>query len=137
MLRAVKLLNFGLPGSMNLLTFSLPKTPLGWDNIQHFLRLAQHNPFGQNGCFAVCALRDFPIIPEPAQSFLLDYLARLRSCLLRNVANNETQLSPEIITEFVLTLFLGLCFEPALSSDTTQADTLIVALKSLYVPLGR
>jgi lipopolysaccharide biosynthesis glycosyltransferase len=26
MLRAVKLLNFGLPGSMNLLTFSLPKT---------------------------------------------------------------------------------------------------------------
>jgi AcrR family transcriptional regulator len=40
--------------------------PLGWDNIEQFLKLGPRNTEGQKGCFAISSMRELAILPPAA-----------------------------------------------------------------------
>ena len=44
----------------------LTATPLGWNNIERFLKIGPCTMEGQKGCFAVSSIREFAILPLEA-----------------------------------------------------------------------
>ena len=56
----------GRPGNFSLLMVE----PLGWDNIEQFLKLGPRNTEGQKGCFAVSSIRELAILPPEAIEML-------------------------------------------------------------------
>src|SRR5580692_9163065 len=52
--------------------------PLGWDNIERFLKFVIENAPGQKGCFCVSAMRELDILPPEAAKILADSRVKLK-----------------------------------------------------------
>src|ERR1700674_2268702 len=59
----------------------LTAKPLGWRNIERFLRLAPGNSEGQKGCFSVSSMRELPILPPEAAALVARSRAKLKHLL--------------------------------------------------------
>ena len=44
----------------------LTAEPLGWNNVERFLKMGPCSMEGQKGCFAVSSMREFAILPPEA-----------------------------------------------------------------------
>ena len=89
----------------------LTAEPLGWNNIERFLKMGPCSIEGQKGCFAVSSMREFAILPPEAVAII----TRSRSILKRLIAKNIEVERPN--AELVLTFFTGLSMEHNLSSS--------------------
>src|ERR1700737_1062712 len=63
----------------------LTAEPLGWKNIERFLKLAPCSLEGQKGCFSVNSMNQFAVLPRAAQKIVSKSHAFLKDLIARHV----------------------------------------------------
>ena len=113
----------------------LTNKPLGWHNIETFLKNGPLNKGKQQGCFSVNSMREFAILPDEAYGIVAENRALLQRLLAMNIEAEEPKMAPSAIAEMVLSFFSGLCIERNLksgkTSSTRKIDNFMTALRSL------
>ena len=97
----------------------LNEQPLGWDNIEKFLKFAYCAGSEQKGCFTVSSVQNFANIPAAACELLEKCFDELSATILRNIQAETTNMDARQITELVRIYFFGFCME--LTIDTKKA----------------
>ena len=93
----------------------LTTEPLGWGNIERFLRMGPSSLDGQKGCFAVSSMREFPILPPEAVTIVTRSRAKLKQLIAKNIEVERPKMDSNSLAELVLTFFTGLSMEQNLS----------------------
>jgi TetR/AcrR family transcriptional regulator, copper-responsive repressor len=113
----------------------LTKEPLGWKNVETFLRNGPLNKGDQQGCFSVNSMRELAILPDEAYRVLTENRAGLERLLVMNIEAEKPRMAPAAIGEMVLSFFSGLCIEHNLkhgkTPSTRKIKTFMTALRSL------
>jgi AcrR family transcriptional regulator len=113
----------------------LTKRPLGWKNVEMFLKNGPFNNGEQQGCFAVNSMRELAILPAEACGVVAESRVLLRRLLALNIEAQKPKMPASAIAEMVLSYFSGLCIErnlrPGKGSSTREIDTFMAALRSL------
>lgn len=99
----------------------LDTQPLGWSNIERFMRIGEGHPNGQRGCFSVSSIREFAILPVEAHEIITSVRGMLEPMLIRNIQAENPKMAAESIAELAMVFFSGLCIEQNLPS--AQAST--------------
>src|SRR6267154_6329238 len=95
----------------------LVSKPLGWNNVETFLRLALGCSADQKGCFAVNSMRELAGLPPAALDVILGSQQKLKRLITKNIAAGQPKIDPAIAADVVLTFFNGLCIEQNLNSS--------------------
>ena len=113
----------------------LTKEPLGWKNIEAFLKNGPLNKGEKQGCFAINSMREFAILPDEAYGAITENRALLQHLLAMNIEAEKPRMAPSAIAELVMSFFSGLCIEGNLksgkSSSTRKIDNFMEALRNL------
>jgi AcrR family transcriptional regulator len=113
----------------------LTKEPLGWNNVEAFLKHGPVNKAELKGCFAVNSMREFAILPNQAHAVVAENRARLQQLLARNIEAEKPRMDPNAIADMVLSFFSGVCIERNLKSgkgaSTRKTETLMQVLRGL------
>jgi AcrR family transcriptional regulator len=113
----------------------LTREPLGWNNVETFLKNGPLKKGEQLGCFSVNSMREFAILPDEAYGVVTENRALLQRLLAMNIAAEEPKMAPSAIAEMVLSFFSGLCIEGNLkagkTSSTRKVENFMTALRSL------
>src|SRR5882724_9037555 len=94
----------------------LTQEPLGWKNIETFLKLGPHSNKEQKGCFSISSMREFAILPDEAHAIVAQSRATMKRLLVKNIEAAGSTMDPESVAEMVLVFFSGLCIEYNLTS---------------------
>ena len=109
--------------------------PLGWDNIEQFLKLGPRNIEGEKGCFAISSMRELAILPPAAMEILGRSRVQLRQLIARNIEAEKPKLVVDDLAGMVMTFFAGLSVEQNLKSSRAsigrKVDGLMHVLRSL------
>src|SRR5580692_2150931 len=109
--------------------------PLGWDNIEQFLKLGPRTTEGQKGCFAISSMRELAILPPAAIEILGHSRVQLKQLIARNIEAEEPKGDVNDLVGMVLTFFAGLSVEQNLKSSRAsigrKVDNLMQVLRSL------
>jgi AcrR family transcriptional regulator len=95
----------------------LTAEPLGWNNIERFLKMGPCNMEGQKGCFAVSSMREFAILPPEAVGIITRSRTKLKQLIAKNIEVERPKMNADSLAELVLTFFTGLSMEHNLSSS--------------------
>jgi AcrR family transcriptional regulator len=113
----------------------LARKPLGWKNVESFLKNGPFNKGEQKGCFSVNSMREFAILPDEAYRVVTENRVLLQHLLAMNIEAEDPKMAPSAIAEIVLSFFSGLCIERNLKSGkasaTRKVDNFVTALRSL------
>lgn len=113
----------------------LTKEPLGWDNVEAFLKHGPLNKAEQKGCFSVNSMREFAILPDEAHAIVAENRATVQRLLATNIEAEKPRMDPHLIAEMVLAFFSGLCIEHNLksgkASSARKIESLMQMLRSL------
>jgi TetR/AcrR family transcriptional regulator, copper-responsive repressor len=113
----------------------LTKEPLGWKNIETFLKNGPLDKGEQQGCFSVNSMREFAILPDEAYGVVTENRALLERLLAMNIEVEKPRMAPSAIAEMVLSFFSGLCIERNLksgkASSTRKIANFMTALRNL------
>jgi TetR/AcrR family transcriptional regulator, copper-responsive repressor len=113
----------------------LTREPLGWENVESFLKNGPLNKGEQQGCFSVNSMREFAILPDEAYGVVTENRAQLQRLLAMNIETEKTKMAPSAIAEIVLSFFSGLCIERNLksgkASSTRKIENFMKALRNL------
>jgi AcrR family transcriptional regulator len=113
----------------------LTKAPLGWKNVETFLKNGPLNKGEQQGCFSVNSMREFAILPDEAYGVVTENRAVVQGLLAMNIEAEKPKMAPSAIAEMVLSFFSGLCIERNLksgkASSTRRIENFMTALRSL------
>ena len=113
----------------------LTKEPLGWKNIETFLRSGPLNKGEKQGCFAINSMREFAILPAEAYGAITENRTLVQHLLAMNIEAEKPTMAPSAIAEMVLSFFSGLCIERNLksgkASSTRKIENFMTALRSL------
>jgi AcrR family transcriptional regulator len=109
--------------------------PLGWDNIEQFLKLGPGNTEGQKGCFAISSMRELAILPPAAIEILGHGRMQLRQLVASNIEAEKPKLAVDDLAVMVMTFFAGLSVEQNLKSSRAsigrKVDNLMRVLRTL------
>jgi len=109
--------------------------PLGWDNIEQFLKLVPSSTEGQKGCFAISSMRELAILPPKAIEILRQSRVQLKQLIAKNIEAEKPKANVDELARMVLTFFAGLSMEQNLKSSRAatgrQVDGLMRVLRSL------
>jgi TetR/AcrR family transcriptional regulator, copper-responsive repressor len=94
----------------------LTSEPLGWGNIERFLKTGPCSLDGQKGCFACSSMREFPILPPEAVAIVTRSRSKLKQRIVKNIEVERPKMNADSIAELVLTFFTGLSMEQNLRS---------------------
>src|SRR5258705_8998525 len=94
----------------------LTAEPLGWKNIERFLKVGPCSMEGQKGCFAVSSMREFAILPPDAVGIITRSRNKLNQLIAKNIEVERPKMNADSLAELVLTFFTGLSMEQNLSS---------------------
>src|SRR3984885_14587165 len=113
----------------------LTKEPLGWKNVETFLKNGPLNKGEQQGCFSVNSMREFAILPDEAYGVVTENRALLQRLLAMNIEAEKPKMAASAIAEMVLSFFSGLCIERNLksgkASSTRKIENFMTALRNL------
>ena len=113
----------------------LTKEPLGWNNVETFLKNGPLNKGEQQGCFSINSMRELAILPDEAYGAVTENRALLQHLLAMNIEAEKTKMAASAIAEMVLSFFSGLCIERNLksskASSTRKIENFMTALRSL------
>jgi TetR/AcrR family transcriptional regulator, copper-responsive repressor len=113
----------------------LTREPLGWKNVETFLKNGPLNKGEQQGCFSVNSMREFAILPDEAYGVITENRRLLQRLLAMNVEAENPGMAPSAIAEMVLSFFSGICIERNLKSSkdssTRKIENFMTALRSL------
>src|ERR1700733_7085853 len=109
--------------------------PLGWGNIEQFLRLGPRTTEGQKGCFAVSSMRELAILPSAAIEMLGQGRVQLKQLIAKNIEAEKPKAKESDLASIVLTYFTGLSVEqnlkPSRAATGRKVDNLMRVLRSL------
>ena len=109
--------------------------PLGWDNIEQFLKLGPRTTEGQKGCFAVSSMRELAILPPAAIEMLGQGRVQLKQLIAKNIEAEKPKADVNDLASIVLTFFTGLSVEqnlkPSRAATVRKVDNLMRVLRSL------
>ena len=94
----------------------LTEEPLGWKNIETFLKRGPHRKEAQKGCFSISSMREFAILPDEVHAIVAQSRATMKRLLVKNIEAAGSAMDPESVAEMVLVFFSGLCIEYNLTS---------------------
>jgi len=100
----------------------LTAKPLGWKNIERFLKLAPYSLEGQKGCFAVNSMNQFAVLPVAAQEIVSESRAFVKDLIVRNVAAEKPAMKPAVLAEMILTFFTGITMEQHLKGSKASMN---------------
>ena len=103
--------------SLGLLTVE----PMGWDNIEQFLKLGPRNTEGQKGCFAISSMRELAILPLAAIEMLTHGRVQLKQLIAKNIEAEQPKTDVNDLASTVMTFFAGLSVEQNLKSSRAAA----------------
>src|ERR1700740_3067806 len=113
----------------------LTREPLGWKNVETFLKNGPLNKGEQQGCLSVNSMREFAILPNEAYGVVTENRALLQHLLAMNIEAEKPKMAPSAIAEMVLSFFSGLCIESNLkagkTSSTRKVENFMTALRGL------
>jgi TetR/AcrR family transcriptional regulator, copper-responsive repressor len=113
----------------------LTQEPLGWKNVEAFLKNGPLSKGEKQGCFSVNSMREFAILPAEAYGVVTENRALLERLLAMNIGAEKPRTDPSAIAEMVLSFFSGLCIErnlkPGRTSPNRKIDNFMTALRSL------
>jgi AcrR family transcriptional regulator len=96
---------------------TLTKQPLGWKNVQNFLKLC-YGSWGQKGCFSVNSMREFSDLPPKARQLMVANVTKIHQLLVENLAvERGREEDNDSLAGLVLTFFSGICLEQNLAPD--------------------
>src|ERR1700721_954890 len=98
----------------------LTAEPLGWNNIERFLKLGPCSLEGQKGCFAVSSMREFAILPTESVGIITRSRSKLKQLIAKNIQAERPKMNADSLAELVLTFFPGLSMAHNLSSSRTS-----------------
>jgi AcrR family transcriptional regulator len=109
--------------------------PLGWDNIEKFLKLGPRTTEGQKGCFAISSMRELAILPPEAMEMLGHSRMQLKRLIAGNIEAEKPKADVNDLAGVVMTFFAGLSVEQNLKASRAatgrKVDTLMQILRSL------
>ena len=97
----------------------LASEPLGWDNIERFLKAPPCDREGVKGCFAINSMREAAILPREAIGIISQSRSRLKKLIAKNIEGEQPETKADVRAELVLTFFTGLGMERNVSSSRT------------------
>ena len=100
----------------------LKAQPLGWGNIERFLRLGFGRDDDQRGCFAVNSMRELAGLPTEAQDIISSAQQKLTRLLIKNIEAEEPKLDASVIADVLLTFFHGFCIAQNLKSGKASSE---------------
>jgi AcrR family transcriptional regulator len=113
----------------------LTREPLGWRNVEAFLKHGPLNKGEKQGCFSINSMREFAILPDEAYGVVTENRELLQRLLSMNIDVEKPKMASSSIAEMVLSFFSGLCIESNLksgkASSTRKIDNFMTALRSL------
>jgi AcrR family transcriptional regulator len=113
----------------------LTANPLGWKNIERFLKLAPSSLEGQKGCFSVNSMNQFAVLPRAAQEIVSKSYAFLKDLIARNIEAEKPEMKPTVLAEMILTFFTGISMEQHLkvskASMNRKVDDFMKAVRKL------
>src|ERR1700740_1824744 len=83
----------------------LTKEPLGWNNVEAFLKNGPINRGDQQGCFSVNSMREVAILPNEAYGVVTENRALLQRLLAMNIEPERPKMAASAIAEIVLSFF--------------------------------
>ena len=112
----------------------LTAKPLGWNNIERFLKLAPCSLEGQKGCFSVDSMNQFALLPLAAQEIVEKSRTLLKELIAKNV-EAETSAKPTLLAGMILTFFTGISMEQHLkvskAATNRKVDDFMKAVRKL------
>jgi AcrR family transcriptional regulator len=104
----------------------LATEPLGWDNVEKYLRMAIGCWSGQKGCFSVSAMRELAILPPEARRIVGKSLKPIRRLLISNINAEQTRaghpgMDAASLADMTMTFFSGLSIEQNLAANAQAA----------------
>jgi AcrR family transcriptional regulator len=96
----------------------LMEQPLGWSNIEQFLKLCHGSwgCWGQKGCFSVNSMREFSDLPREARELMIGSVTQLRRQLIRNLsASRPGRRDNGLLADLIITFFCGISVEQNLA----------------------
>jgi AcrR family transcriptional regulator len=109
--------------------------PLGWDNVEQFLKRGPRTTDGQKGCFAVSSMRELAILPPAAIEMLRQGRVQLKQLIAKNIEAEKPKADVNDLASMVLTFYSGLSVEQNLKSSRAatgrKVDNLMQVLRSL------
>ncbi len=115
----------------------LATEPLGWDNVERFLKHAPRSVDGQKGCFCVSSMRELAILPPEAAAIMGESRSKLKQLIAANIeaARPQPKMPAEALAEMVMTFFTGISTEqyldPPRSVLLRRVDNFMAILRSL------
>jgi len=113
----------------------LTAEPLGWKNIERFLKMGPSSLEGQKGCFAVNSMREFAILPAEVVGLISRSRSKLKRLIVKNIEAEHPKMNAKSLAELVLTFFTGLSMEHNLRSSrpsiVRQIDDLMGIIRGL------
>jgi AcrR family transcriptional regulator len=113
----------------------LTAKPLGWNNIERFLKLGPYSLEGQKGCFSVNSMNQFAVLPPAAQKIVSKGRAFLKDLIARNAEAERPAMKPAVLAEMILTFFTGISMEQHLNvgkaSMNRKVDDFMKAVRKL------
>jgi AcrR family transcriptional regulator len=91
---------------------TLTTKPLGWVNIEKFLKVAHGNwgQWRQKGCFSVNSMREFADLPPKARALMVGSLILLKKQLIKNLSETDQRRGDnDSLADLILTFFCGVC----------------------------
>ncbi len=99
---------------------ALTKQPLGWDNVEAFLKVC-YGSWGQKGCFSVNSMREFADLPPKARQIMIANMTKARQLLIENLAVARGKAGDnESLADLIVTFFCGNCLQQNLGPDRAQ-----------------
>ena len=95
----------------------LATEPLGWDNVEKYLRMAMGCWSGQKGCFSVSAMRELAILPQEARLIVDKSMKPIRRLLISNIEAEKTTMDASGLADMAMTFFSGLSIEQNLATN--------------------
>jgi TetR/AcrR family transcriptional regulator, copper-responsive repressor len=113
----------------------LTKEPLGWGNIETFLKQIFVCMEGQKGCFSISTMRELPVLPAEANEIISKTVSFLKKTIAQNIANENPEADANALADIIVSFHTGLCLEQNLNyskaSINRKIENLLTALKKL------
>ncbi len=113
----------------------LSAQPLGWGNVEAFLKLGPSTVEDRKGCFAVASIRELAVLPAKADEMVTAGRAYMKRALIRNIEAERPAMEAAAIADLVITFFTGLCIEqnlkPGKAVMNRKVESLMQALRTL------
>ena len=113
----------------------LTANPLGWMNVERFLKVGPCSLEGQKGCFSINSMNQFAALPRAAQEVISKSYAGLKELIARNIEVEKTDAKPTVLAEMILTFFTGISMEQHLrvskASTNRKVDDFMKVVRRL------